>query len=114
MTRHLFQTSHDAVSGGTGGKAEDAMPRITLLLGFAGVFILGALTALLIVMFLRMDDLAREIRVLGIQVQDQSAIMIREGLSNPRDRTMGPTNVSSEVQRNNLPDESSAGSDGDR
>jgi hypothetical protein len=37
-----------------------------------------------------MDTLSREIRVLGVQVEDQSAVLIREGIMKPQDKKLGP------------------------
>lgn len=87
------------------------MPKSAILLGLLAVFLLGIQSALMIVMFLRMESQTREIRVLGIQVQDQSAILLREGISKPRDTTVGPTYVGPEMQGNHLPGSAASGAE---
>ena len=41
--------------------------------------------------FYQLSHTEREYRLLQLQVQDQSAIMIREGLKRPEDQANGPT-----------------------
>jgi hypothetical protein len=45
---------------------------------------------LLFFMFFEIRDAKKETRVLGIYLQDMSAVLIREGISNPGDQVDGP------------------------
>lgn len=49
----------------------------------------------LVLQFVNRDDMNKmnkEVRMLQIHTQDQNAILIRSGLLNPGDLTLGPTN----------------------
>ncbi len=60
----------------------------------ANVFLLGAVLASQIYLSIRISSAGTEVRLLQLQVQDQTAVMIRDGLIRPGDLTNGPTSPS--------------------
>lgn len=53
-------------------------------------FLLGVCTAGLGIVYFRIGDLSKEIRILQIGVEDQSAVLLREGIMKPEDKKLGP------------------------
>lgn len=86
MTHHQPGISQTVVAGTLG------TPSVFSGLLIVTVFLLGIEIALLFVMRFEMSKMEKEVRILGLQVQDQTAVMIREGVMKPEDQTMGPTN----------------------
>lgn len=71
-----------------------AQAPVVLGLLMANMLLLGAVLASQFYLSHEVHEAGTEIRLMQLQVQDQSAIMIREGLIKPGDLTKGPTSGS--------------------
>lgn len=69
----------------------------------ANMFLLGAVLGSQFYLSWRVNNAATEIRLLQLQVQDQTAVMIRDGLIRPGDLTNGPTAPSALPQKRPQP-----------
>lgn len=70
-----------------GAKDTLSAPWVFSVLLLVNIFLLGFSIAYMS----KIGDMTREIRILQIHVQDQTAVMLREGILKPGDATMGPT-----------------------